>query len=117
MGLTGRLLSDGNLCSRGITGPDIRDRTVQAAKQEIVYCPTVAKTHLVLGGMHIDIDASWIQFKEQNKCRMPTVEQYVTLSLANGMGNQLVPDDTAIHKKILLISLTSGKGWLGDPTP
>ena len=78
---------------------------------------TVTKTHLVLGGMHIDIHASRIQFKEQDKCRMPTMEQHVTIGLTNSMGHQLVPDDTTIHKKILQISLTSGERRLGDPTP
>ena len=40
---------------------------MQAGKDEIVHGAAIAKAHLVLGGMHIDIHLGRIQFQVQHK--------------------------------------------------
>ena len=58
---------------------------MQAGEDKIVYRATIPKTHLMLGGMHIDIDLRRIQFQEEHERRVATVIEHIAIRLLHGM--------------------------------
>ena len=86
---------------RAITRPDIRQRTVQAGKNEIMYGTAIAKPHLVLGGMYVDVHLGRIKLKVQHKRRVAAVIQHVPVGLLHRMRHQPVADDAAVYEEVL----------------
>ncbi len=60
---------------------------MQRAVEEVVDHTAVAETHLVLGGMHIDVHHRRIDVEEQHEGRMPAAEQHIAIGLAHRMGD------------------------------
>ena len=77
----------------------------------------IAKAHLMLGGVNVDVHHPRIEFEKEHEGRMPAVEQHVAVCLAHRMGDQLVADHPTIHTEILQIRLTAGEGRQPHPTP
>ena len=105
----------------GGTGLAIRaligQRPVQGAEQEVMHHAPITETHLVLGRVHVDVDHRRVQFEEQHKGRVATVEQHIPIGLAHRVGHQLVADHATIDTEILQIGLTAGEGRQTDPAP
>ncbi len=79
--------------------------------------PAVAETHLMLGGMHIDIDQRRLQFQIQHEGRVATMKEYVLVRLLDGVTHQLVADDAAVDVEVLQIRLTARESRQTHPTP
>ena len=74
----------------------------------------IAKTHFVLGGVHVHIHRCRIEFEKQDKGRMASVVEHVPVGLFHRVTYQPVLDDAAIDIKILQVGLAAGKR--GHPT-
>jgi hypothetical protein len=73
-------------------------------EDELVDAARIAKAHLGLGRMHIDIDAGRVEFEEQHVGRVALPVQDVGPGLARGVGQQLVADEAAVDEEILLVA-------------
>ena len=98
------------------SGPDIGECPVQGPIKKIMHGAALAKPHLVLGWMDIDIDLRRVDLEMQNEGRMAAVMENILKGLANGMSDQSIPNHPPIHEEILEVGLASGKGRRGNPT-
>src|SRR5690554_6308030 len=80
---------------------------MQTGEQEIVHQAPITEAHLMLGGVHIDIDHCWVDFQVEHKDRVATTKQHITVGLTNGVSHQPVADHTAIDEEVLMIGLGS----------
>ena len=67
----------------------------------------VAKAHLVLGGVHVNIDQRGIEFKKEHERRVTAMVKDIPVRLLDGVGNQAVANHAAIDEKILQVSLAA----------
>jgi len=74
---------------------------MQRTEQKVMHAAAVAKSHLVLGGMDIDIHLSGIQLHKQGVGGMAVVVEHVPVGLAHRVGHHLVANHPAIDKKVL----------------
>ncbi len=95
----------------------IGQRTVQGAVEEVVHHAAVAKAHLVLGRMDVDVHRRRVDFQEQHEGRMPAVEQHVAVGLAHRVGDQLVAHHAPVDVEILQVRLAAREGRQADPAP
>ena len=65
----------------------------------------VAKAHLRLRRMHIDIDLARFAVEKQNKCRMPPLRHIIHVSRAHRANEQLVADRPPVDKEILRLRI------------
>ena len=65
-------------------GPGVGERTLQCAKHELVHAARIAKPHLELLRMRIDVDHCRIHFQVQHIGRKAAVEQHVLIGEARG---------------------------------
>jgi len=68
-----------------------------------VHQPAIAKAHLVLGRMHIDVDAPRIDFEKQHEARVPAVVQHIGVGLPYRVRDQAIAHGAAVDVEILLI--------------
>ena len=90
---------------------------MQGAVKKIMHHATIAKAHLMLSRMHIDIDHRRINFQKQQKGWMAAIKQHVPVGLTHRMGDQLVAHHAAIDVEVLQVRLTAREGRQTDPTP
>ena len=88
---------------------------VQRTEYEIAHVSCVAKTHFVLGGMHVDVDLPRIEFEIQHEHRMTAVEQHVAIRLPHRIRNDAIFHRTTVHEEVLLIGLRARMGRQSDP--
>ena len=79
----------------------LRQSAVQAGENEIMHTSTVAKTHLVLGGVHIHVDLCRIELQVEHESRVAAVVQHIAVGLFHRMGDQPVANNASVDKKIL----------------
>ncbi len=96
-------------------GTHAPQRMAQRAEYEIAHVPCVAKTHFVLGGMHVDVDLARIEFEIQHEHRMTAVEQHVPIRLPHCIRNDAIFHRTAVHEEVLLIGLCARMSRQPDP--
>ena len=65
----------------------------------------VAKAHLGLRRMHIDIDLARIAVKKQNECRMPPLRHIIHIGRAHRANQQLVADRPPVDEEILRLRI------------
>ena len=80
---------------------------------ELVHRPAIAEAHFGLGRVHIDIHRRRVDLDEQGVARVATAVQHVLVGLAQGVGQQLVADEAAVHEDVLGIPPGAGPGGLG----
>jgi hypothetical protein len=68
----------------------------------------------MLGRVHVDVDLLRRDVEKQHEYGVPAVEQHVAKRLADGVGDQLVPHDPAVHVEVLLVRLTARMGRQPD---
>ena len=98
---------DGGRRGQLILRAHLAQGTVQGAVEEVVNRAAVAKAHLVLGRVHVDIDRRRIELQEQHEGRMPAVIEHVAIGLAHRMGDQLVAHHAAVDIEVLQVRLAA----------
>lgn len=81
----------------------ISQRVLQRAVDEVMHQPRITKAHLVLGRVHVDINAGRVELKEQHIGRLATVVQHVAVSHLHRMGDTAVAHRTAVDVQVLLV--------------
>ncbi|KAG0771519.1 hypothetical protein G6F22_016406 [Rhizopus arrhizus] len=84
-------------------GTGVGQRVLQRAVDEIMDQPRITEAHLVLGRMHVDVDAGRVQFQEQHVGRLATVVQHVAIGHLHRMGDATIAHRTAVDIQVLLV--------------
>src|SRR5210317_1546424 len=88
---------------------------MQGRKKKIMNFSTISKSHFVFSRVHVHVDQGRINLKIEHKGRMTTMVQHVTIGLLNGVGDQLIANDSTIDEKVLKIRLRTRKGRQAHP--
>ena len=82
---------------------------LQRAEYEIMNAPRIAKAHLELLRMCIDVDGGGVQLQIQQIGRESAVEQHVLIGQPHRAREQLVAHESAIEKSELQVRLAARK--------
>ena len=88
---------------------------MQRAEQEIVHQPLLAKTHFVLGRVHVHIHAGGVELQVQHERGMPAVEQHVGIRLTHRVGHDAIAHQPPVDVEILRIGLGARCRGQADP--
>ena len=83
----------------------------------LVHLAAVAKTHLDLGGVHVDVNPRWVHGQVQRVDRLAVAVQHVFVSTAGRVGQHLVAHKAAIHVTKLLVGTRARGIRDADATP
>ena len=86
------------------TGASTRQQPAQRMEHELVHGLRVAKPHLALGGVDVDVHPRGIDVQEQHVGRMAFVVQHILEGLPHGVGEQAVAHVAAVHEKVLIVA-------------
>jgi hypothetical protein len=100
-----------------LPGAEFPQHAIEAAKDEVMYLPGIAKADFMLGGMHIDVNTARIEFEIQHEHRMSAMKQHVTIGLAYRMTDHFVAHRPAINEEQLLIGLAAIVRGQTHPAP
>src|SRR5210317_1166089 len=90
---------------------------MQGTEDKVMHKPAFAEAHFMLCWVHVHVYQGGIELKIEHITGVATAKEHVRIGLANRMSNQLVANDTAIHKEVLLVGLTARIGRQPDPAP
>ncbi len=110
-----RMRGAGTDVLRRHAGTGIGQRILQRAVDKIMHQPRITETHLVLGRVHVDINAGRVELKEQHIGRLATVVQHVAVSHLHRMGDAAVAHRTAVDVQVLLVGAGARIMRLRDP--
>ena len=96
-------------------GARLGQRALQGAVDEVVDQARVAEAHLVLGRMHVDVDAARVEFEEQHVGRLAAMEQHVGIGLLHRMRDAAVAHGATVDVEVLLVGAGAVVGRLADP--
>jgi len=97
-----------NLCGRCQCG-------LHGVQHELVHRRGVAKAHLDLGGVHVDVDAPRVDGKVQAVHRLAGAVQDVRIRGAHRMREHAITDVTAVDEEILCIGARPARRGRTDP--
>ena len=115
-GSRGRVVgAAGGRPSGGNTGPRPRggEGALQGVIDELMHRAGIAEAHFDLGRVHVHIHAKGVQLQEQHIGRMAAAVEDVGVGLADGVGDQLVAHEAAVHVKKLGVPVAAGVGRQG----
>ena len=76
----------------------------------------IAEAHLVLGRVHIDVNALGLDIEEQDIGWMAAMVKHVGKGLSHGVRYRTIPDCTTVDEKILHVRLGAREGRRRHPT-
>ena len=97
------------------SGARICQQPMDGSEDEVVHATGIPKTDFALGRMHIDIDASGIEFQEQHEHRMTSVEHHIPVGLSHRVARQPVLHGAAVHEEELGVGLGARVAGQADP--
>ena len=97
----------------GLGGAGVAERAFDRVVHKLVHRARFAEAHFDFGGVHVHIDGARVDLQEQHIGRMPAAVQDVAVGLADGVGDELVANEAAIHKKILRVAAGTGVSGQG----
>ncbi len=84
------------------TGRDaLQQGIAHHADDEVMYQPRLVESHLMLGGMDIDIHLVWVQLQIEDKGGRTLQPQGFQITLADRVVDQLIPHDPTIDVAVL----------------
>ncbi len=92
------------------------ERSLQCAKDELVHAARVAKPHLELLGVRVDIDRGGVQVQVQHISAESPIEQHILVGVPRGSGNELIAHVAPVQKRKLQIGLAAGKSRQRQPS-
>ena len=98
-------------------GPEIPECLGELAENEVVHIAGVAKSHLVLGRMDVDVDFGGRALEEQHEHRVATVKQHVTIRLANRVAGEPIAHGPAVDVEALARRASIRVRRQPDPAP
>ena len=90
-------------------------RLLEGTEQEIMHRALIAKAHLVLRRMNVDVDALGFDVEEQNERGMAAMVEHIGKGLAHCMRNRTVPDRAPVDEEVLHVRLGAREGWRRHP--
>ena len=103
-------------CRRTRAGPGARQHLLEGPKHEVVDAARIAKSHLELLRMRVDIDLAGIQIQIQHVGAEPAVKQHILISQARRARQQLVAHETPVEEGELQVRLAAREGRQGQPS-
>ena len=97
----------------GLGGAGVAERAFDRVVHKLVHRARFAEAHFDFGGVHVHIDGARVDLQEQHIGRMPAAVQDVAVGLTDGVGDELVANEAAIHKKVLRVAAGAGVGGQG----
>ena len=95
--------------------PHFAKHPIQCAEYKVSDASTIAKTHLMLGWMHVYIYMLRPQIEKEYEHGMTTMKHHIAIGLANCMPNNFVSNTSTVDIEELLIRETTV--MLGEPDP
>ncbi len=86
-----------------------RERLLQRVDEETAHQAAVAKAHLGLGRMHVDVDLARIERDEQRDDGMAVARQIIGISRAHDADEELVAHRSAVDEEVLAERIGASK--------
>ncbi len=94
--------------SAGLAGARGGERVLDRVAHGLMHLAAVAKAHLDLGRVHVDVHPRRIDADVQHVHRLALAVQHVLVGGARGVGDDLVAHEAAVDPGVLLVGAGQG---------